>query len=387
MKYMGSKRFLLLNGLGTRIRRHAKDHKRVVDLFAGSSSVGWFAAEKTGKPVLAVDLQRFSKALASSVLKRTVKIDSTFLRKKWLDKVQHSRTESVYWERASELESKAMFRSQVGKARRLCRKLSRIGPVWNAYGGYYFSPTQALTFDYMLKFLPERGPWRSVCLAATIVAASRCAAAPGHTAQPFQPTGSAGKFLREAWKRDPLACAMEALNEICPKHARHVGKAIVADAIKYAAKLKKTDLVIVDPPYSGVHYSRFYHVLETIARGKRVSVSGVGRYPPIRKRPQSRFSNVGQSEEALKKLLANLATSKATIIFTFPKGKASNGLSGSNLVKMARERFKVYPHTVSNRFSTLGGNNSKNGRAARQRSKELILVMKPRQIHNAQQSK
>jgi hypothetical protein len=229
-----------------------------VDLFAGSSSVGWFAAEKTSKPVLAVDLQRFSKALASSVMKRTVEIDPKPLDEKWLGRVRESRIESMYWRRAEKLETRAMFRSRVEKARHLCRKLSKIGPVWNAYGGYYFSPTQALTFDYMLKHLPERGPTRSVCLAATIIAASRCAAAPGHTAQPFQPTGSAGKFLREAWKRDPLVCAKEALEEICPKHAKNVGKAVVADATKYAAKLKKTDLVIVDPPYSGVHYSRFY---------------------------------------------------------------------------------------------------------------------------------
>src|ERR1041385_6320781 len=110
---MGSKRFLLLNGLGARIRRHARSHKRIVDLFAGSSSVGWFAAEKTNKPVLAVDLQRFSKTLASSVVKRTVEIDPKILVEKWLDKVRDSRVDSKYWSRAERLETKAMFRPQV----------------------------------------------------------------------------------------------------------------------------------------------------------------------------------------------------------------------------------------------------------------------------------
>ena len=84
----------------------------------------------------------------------------------------------------------------VGRARLLCQRRSRIGPIWNAYGGYYHSPVQALTFDYLLKYLPQREPERSVCLAAAISAASTCSASPGHTAQPFRPSETAGPFLR-----------------------------------------------------------------------------------------------------------------------------------------------------------------------------------------------
>ena len=49
MKYMGSKRTMLLNGLGTLLKAEMPKHDRVVDLFCGAGSVSWFAAVE-GKP-------------------------------------------------------------------------------------------------------------------------------------------------------------------------------------------------------------------------------------------------------------------------------------------------------------------------------------------------
>ncbi len=72
MKYMGSKRVMLQNGLGTLMSRIAKDSGRVVDLFSGSGAVSWHAAEKTNRPVLASDLQAYARVLAGSVIERTV---------------------------------------------------------------------------------------------------------------------------------------------------------------------------------------------------------------------------------------------------------------------------------------------------------------------------
>lgn len=377
MKYMGSKRFLLKNGLGELITSRAQYARRIVDLFCGAGSVAWFAAEKTMLPVLAVDLQTYAVILAQAVIGRDTPLDPENLEGMWLDKVKRTRVAAPLWQAAVSLEESATnIQELVREARALCGNRSTVGPVWNAYGGHYFSPTQALTFDHLLKHLPMNQPERAVCLAATVSAASRCAAAPGHTAQPFQPTETARKFLSEAWKRDPLAIAKLILSDICPRHAKVIGTSLVADAFDVVASLRADDLVIVDPPYSGVHYSRFYHVLETIARGNCGSVTGIGRYPPASDRPQSSFSVASQSRHALEKLLSSLAVTGATVIFTFPAGECSNGLSGRIVSSMARNWYEVEEKLVNGQFSTLGGNNSH--RAARTVSSELVLLMQPR---------
>ena len=49
-------------------------------------------------------------------------------------------------------------------------------------------PSEADAIDAFRASLPRSEPSRTIALAALIRAASKCAAAPGHTAQPFQPT-------------------------------------------------------------------------------------------------------------------------------------------------------------------------------------------------------
>ena len=377
MKYMGSKRSMLHNGLGKLILSQANNANRFVDLFCGAGYVSWFAAENTNLPVLAIDLQKFAVILTGSVISRNVALQANKLYDTWLCKVDRERKKSPLWKIALELEnSNRNIKYLVQESRILCRQLSYIGPIWNAYGGHYFSPTQALTIDYLLSLLPVDEKERSVCLAAIISTASKCSASPGHTAQPFQPTKSAGKFIKSSWSLDAIILCKKELFEICPRHAKKKGKAFIADAIEIAPTLRPSDLVFVDPPYSDVQYSRFYHVLETIARSEREMVSGIGRYPPISHRPQSGFSKKGHSLTSLKELLHGLHSAGSTILFTYPKGDSSNGLSGNIIKDIASEIFKVEEQLVDGQFSTLGGNNSK--RASRMASHEMILTMKPK---------
>ena len=377
MKYMGSKRSMLTNGLGELIVERSQDARRIVDLFCGASSVSWFAAEKIQLPVLAVDLQKYAVILARAVIGRTGQLDPQQLASEWLDEVKLHREESRYWHAAIILERQEQDTNDfVTMARLLCQRPSEIGPIWNAYGGHYVSPAQAITLDYMIRYCPNKEPQKSVCLAALISAACKCVAAPGHTAQPLQPTERAGKFIQEAWSRDPLLVCEKELHRIGPKYALVTGKAFVSNALEVAPRLRDDDLVVIDPPYSGVQYSRFYHVLETIARGEHIPVSGVGRYPPLEERPQSDFSKKGQSKRALRNLLSSLATTGATLIFTFPEGESSNGLSGDFVMETAATWYNVTKSVINGQFSTLGGNNSK--RASRKPSSELLLLMQCR---------
>ena len=194
---------------------------------------------------------------------------------------------------------------------------------------------------------------------------------------PFNLLKAAGKYILESWRQDPLELCKINLKLLCPKYAKVAGCVITADAQTVIPHLNSRDLVLIDPPYSNVQYSRFYHVLETIARcNKQVSVTGVGRYPALEERPQSKFSNISQAKAALKLLLKGIAEKGSTIIFTFPSGDSSNGLSGDYIRTVASEWFLVEDkNTIEGQFSSLGGNNG--NRKARNKSSELILLLQP----------
>jgi len=309
------------------------------------------------------------------VILRRKKIDSGELWRLWnrrahrqVSKMRFPTIEKVTWE-------------NVEKLRRWCKRRGNL-PITKAYGGHYFSAEQAVWIDALRQSLPLREPHRTVALAALIHSASKCVAAPGHTAQPFQPTRTARPFLWQAWKIDVRDKTKEALNEIAALHARRRGVVSVSDAKELTGTLTRKDIVFIDPPYSGVHYSRFYHVLETIARGQCGVVSGTGRYPEFKDRPRSSYSVMSESREALDDLLSRVSQRRAKVILTFPSKKCSNGLSGRIVRNVARQYFSLREKQVRSTFSTLGGNSreSKKGnkRHARQSARELILVMRPR---------
>lgn len=377
VKYMGSKRMMLQNGLDAVLATEAKSASRIVDLFCGSGAVSWFGAVELGKPVLACDLQRFATTLAGAVVRRTRPVSTESVERQWLAPAARSRQCSNAWGDAEEINDSTLSTEDMHRrAQELCsRPVSEDTQlIWNHYGGHYFSPTQALSFDAMLRTLPAEPLLRNLCLAATIIAASQCAAAPGHTAQPFKATRTAGKYLRDAWTRDPVERARQVVGEISRRHAKYPGETKAIDANAIAPTLGPGDLVFVDPPYSSVQYSRFYHVLETMARGTCGGVEGVGRYPPYAERPNSRYSKKGTSARAIEELLDALSERGCTVVLTFPEGACSNGLSGTGIEWIARKFFHVSRRSITSRFSTLGGNSV--NRDARREARELILVLK-----------
>jgi hypothetical protein len=234
---------------------------------------------------------------------------------------------------------------------------------------------QALWLDALRTTLP-RGQASQTALASLVWTASRCAASPGHTAQPFKANRTAGIYLKEAWQKDILSTVRTSFEAIAPIFSRRRGSAVKEDANILAKELREGDLVFLDPPYSGVHYSRFYHVLETLVGHDVLEVSGSGRYPSADRRPRSEYSLNQGARQALSDLLDSLAAAGCDAIVTFPVGEASNGLSGEIVSSLAEKSFRIKSAKVSSRFSTLGGN--LRNRQARQPAEELILTLTPR---------
>lgn len=375
MKYMGSKRAMLQNGLGELLDLEVRDAAHFVDLFAGSGSVAIYVARKFPIPVLAFDLQSYSAVLAAAVVGRKDPLHWQPVWEEWL------RRAAVQFEARRIPITERITQPIVASVRAWCDEQAEF-PITIAYGGHYFSPRQAVWIDAFRSSLPSSEPAKTVALAALIQAASQCAAAPGHTAQPFQPTRTAKRYIEEAWNKDIVAKTRTAFELLAGQFAQQPGEAKVADANKAAQGLQKGDLAFIDPPYSGVHYSRFYHVLESIANGSCGAVTGVGRYPAREFRPRSKYSVSSESAEALAELLKTVASRGARAILTFPDHDCSNGLSGNSVREIAAKHFRIRERQVASKFSTLGGTgddrDDEAGRSARKQAQELMLVLKPK---------
>ena len=373
MKYMGSKRSMLGNGLGELLATSINGAERFVDLFAGSGAVAIHIATHFRLPVLAVDLQQYSAVLAGAIIRRQKSLPADEIWDHWNDRARQ------VFRRYRPPQLNKLTRQTVLEFRDWCAG-RRTLPLTQAYGGHYYCPVQAVWLDALRQTVPKDDPAKTVALAALVHVASRAAAAPGHTAQPFQPTRTAKPFILDAWNKDVPALTKSSFASLSGLFALEQGTVNIEDANDAADHLTETDLVFIDPPYSDVHYSRFYHVLESVANGDPGMVSGVGRYPAFKRRPRSSYSLKTESNKALSELLSTVASKGARAILTFPAGQSSNGLSGDLVRDIASKYFRVCEQRVHSKFSTLGGASADvgNGRAARQAAQELILSLVPR---------
>lgn len=379
---MGSKAALLNGPLGKALLANVHPSTQFTDLFAGSGVVGQFVAERCDVAVTSVDQQAFSRALSMSVIGRNHAIDPGELVASWLKPARENFDRLA--EEADFGHRIAWTFDAVQKARALCEEWTEAGFIVRHYGGHYFSPAQSLALQCLL---PDGELGRDATywlkLGVVIRVASQVSASPGHTAQPFQPTTSLLPFIDAAWRRDVFAAAEVLLSALAPRHAQRRGKALLGDAATWAARVARGSTVFCDPPYSDVQYSRFYHVLEGIARGGWSGVNGAGRSPELALRSSSKFSYRSQSTQAITDLLEQLASREATVLFTFPAGEASNGMSGDGVRTLARRHFRVRGLRMPHTHSTLGGpaalaGAARNARNARKPIEELLLVMTPK---------
>lgn len=372
------------------LKFHSRNSCTIADAFCGSAAVSWYLAETLDKKIISGDIQSFAVARASAVVERTEVIDPHLILGKWFLKAKNivdevaSHFPNHLRSLEPDLTDPKRIKTIVDQSRKFCKDVLPIvfedfdgnWPISKAYGGYYYSPSQALIFDCLRQTLPVEPAQRKIALAALVEATSRAAAAPGHTAQPFQPTDTSAKFIIEAWLRDPWGLVNNSVIEIANRYAKALGKGVIGDFTKALSHLKPGDLVFADPPYSGVHYSRFYHVLETITRGNEFEPEGSGRYPALEDRPSSAFSKKSEALDAAKKLLSTCSNKNLNLILTFPTVGASNGLTAMDFIEIGAPLFsKVKIEEVQTDFSTLGGN--KKHRLARQSCGESIITFLP----------
>jgi 16S rRNA G966 N2-methylase RsmD len=381
IQYLGSK-FRLLDELSGVLDVADPSGGPVLDLFSGSGVVA--AALRRTRTVTAVDIQEYARVLASALLNPEAE-GSEELADAAETRASHLMATSL----ASlvNLEREAFVRFERGDPELLASILEHGAPIMHEaamysandqtattlanveiapemtltryYGGVYFSYEQALRLDCLLLAIRavDPGSRRDTALAAALGAASESVTSVGsHFAQPLRPRASNGQIkggaLRAARRqrsRDPLSIFRDRLASYAAiEPGDHTSSAVRSDYREYLQNSSTMfSVVYADPPYTRDHYSRFYHVLETMALGDEPEVATVvapggaaltrGLYR--RERHQSPFSIRSRAVQAFDDLFAGVRARDIPLVLSYSP-------SGPGTVARPQPRLMTIPALV-----------------------------------------
>lgn len=310
--YLGSK-LRILDFIEDTINNIDLERGRVCDLFSGSGSVS-FKLSRT-RPVTSVDIQEYSTIICSALL-NPIKMDQNlideFLQKSLNSKHSISLINSLHplisyekecianaldhknVEKLCEiLEDGSLISFEILKKDNLNSKLSKFLKstltefkkkkfldyqtlAIRYFGGIYFSYEQALHIDILLEQI-ESSPnkYKNMLLAALISTASDCVNTVGKQfAQPIKPRKANGDIkpsLGKSVNKDRSINVFDVFGKWMQKYnsienynfKNNIFKMDFSIALDHLTN--DTTVVYADPPYTREHYSRFYHVLETLA--------------------------------------------------------------------------------------------------------------------------
>lgn len=304
LNYLGSK-LRLLDFIEENVRKVTPDDAGVCDLFAGSGCVSYKLSRSF--PVVACDIQHYSRVICDALLlpntlsEETVKaflseiknsksllhdafaplieLEEEAIRNKNLelltDIIEHGSLEVYNLEKT---ESKiTSVQNQVHENLKKAGLLGKESLISRYYGGVYFSYSQAVQIDVIMDAIRHNPntTGKNVLLAALLSTTSDVACTVGkHFAQPIKARDSKGKIKKLVYNKaikDKTVDATMLFEEWLDKYisqpkGKYNNTILQGDYMECLKRLPENiRTVYADPPYTRDHYSRFYHVLETIA--------------------------------------------------------------------------------------------------------------------------
>lgn len=373
----------------------------VLDLFAGSGTTALALAGH--RRVIASDIQEYSRVICSALLTQrppTEDIVSTFAERlqagsPLVDALRYAVEPVVAFERmalkdaaqgepesiCSVLEHGSILAAERGlggcpsqelqsRLTEVTRRLARAGLAGSPaattvryFGGAYFSYEQAVELDCLAALASETFPQDQADLftAALLSTASDSVNTVGKQfAQPIRPRAKHGgvkRHLLSKIDRDRRLNVRTTFLEWLARYAGHKvpGTGHVATRADYRDALKRYSgqysVVYADPPYTRDHYSRFYHVLETIARRDNPSIArnpGAAENELSRglyreDRHQSPFCIRSQAAGAFRELFELASSSRANMVVSyspFESGAHPRLMQIDALLGLARQFYR-----------------------------------------------
>ncbi|MCX5727049.1 MAG: DNA adenine methylase [Candidatus Saganbacteria bacterium] len=352
----------------------------VCDLFAGSGTVSKYLSYT--RPVISVDIQEYSRVLCSALLNSTIMsneyedfvnrcIQSSYLQDLYSAIEPLISYEATCVNRAAEGDSLALcellenasiygyeqgfirpdasalnlyFRDVLTRLRETSVKQGTRSLITRYYGGLYFSYKQAVQMDSILELIPPSpGIIRDLLLAALLSTASEIVNTIGKQfAQPLKPRKSDGtpkKNIGQMVKRDRNI-------DVFPVYKKWLKRYNIIEKTNYVHKIYRMDysdaldrlnsdvkVVYADPPYTRDHYSRYYHVLETISLRDVPSISmnaingktNVSRGLYRKDRHQSPFCIKSKVAPAFESLFAKTRKIGASLVLSYSPYETNGG--------------------------------------------------------------
>ena len=256
-------------------------------------------------------------------------------------------------------------------ARLASRAALKNANLWNVsdstvstyFGGIYFSFAQAALLDATLAFGASVEPTlRDTIVAAALSAASSVVNTVGKQfAQPIRPRDKSGaikKNIGSTVSRDRALDAGRIYREWLGKYASIPKATYKHDALRlsYQEALSRQgtefSVVYADPPYTRDHYSRFYHVLETMCLRDSPEISPVARNGykgPSRgayraDRHQSPFCIRSEAPRALDELCEKTRQLGLALVLSYSPHESGDGthprvMSASDIVRIANRSY------------------------------------------------
>ena len=373
---------------------------RLVDLFSGTGSVG--AALGAFREVTTVDVQEYSRVLCSAVLSPPVLSQAEI--KNIVARALHDETaKQSLWclQPLIEHERECIEAAAIGDFNALveliespplvvraitefetpstrfddasCEVVSRFqeAGLWQSaettvsryFGGLYFSFTQAAMLDAVLTVADSSVEQnRNPLKAAVLSTASQLVNTVGKQfAQPIRPRDKSGAVktsLMKIVQRDRSLDALELYQTWLGRYAtlpKAIGRSQALrqdylDAI--AQNASSFSVIYADPPYTRDHYSRFYHVLETMCLRDNPAISQVmkdGDLIPSRgayreNRHQSDFCIRSTAPAAFESLFKAAREHDLPLVLSYSPHEADDGthprvVSMSQIVEIAQAHY------------------------------------------------
>lgn len=327
LKYMGSKREIL-DDISNAVDSLETDSDYFCDLFAGTAVVSCAMADKFN--VISNDIQQYSSVFAKTYFgvydqnKRAEDIAESVLTnaQSYVNRLNEEYpllkelfcySDDISFDQFCSLEMAQQNLMQTDF-------LGDFTFFTKCYSGTYWSLEQCEWIDALRKVAEDyRGnDVYYAILSSIIYAMSYSSQSTGHFAQFRKITEDNYKNILAYRKRNIAELFFKKFCEVYSTIRHSVNDANGCLSMDYRECLKlipKGTIVYADPPYSNVHYSRFYHAVETLVKYDNPKLKYNGRYRTDRH--QSPFDQAAHVREAFKQLFEGVKSSESHLILSY----------------------------------------------------------------------
>jgi len=231
------------------------------------------------------------------------------------------------------------------------------------YSGTYWSFEQCLWIDAIRRVADEyiESPIYNIIISSLMYGMSYCSQSTGHYAQ-YRDAKS------ESSKKDILIYRLRSLIPYFETKFKQLRQFLSINILEHSITsldyrecldiIEPGTLVYADPPYGFVHYSRFYHALETLVKYDYPIVNHKGRYRTDRH--QSPFGKGTEVKEAFKSLFLKIKEKQADLILSY----SSTGMIKLNEIiqisqEIMGENYDISYKQADHIHSTMGRSDDK----------------------------